>query len=190
MVVTPKREKVTILLCAEHKTNDIISLTGMSHSLINTVKKLLKTGAPFDKRSRKPRTRTVRAPRLFSHLKKSIKATSTKSMRAHAKDLGISLNSVQCAVCNDLDGQALMRKCIPLLSEKNSMACLKRCRSLINHLRHAHSGRIIFFSDKKNFCLTQFVTVIMTSTSVWKAQKLMRMFSQLLSLLQKQNIWP
>ena len=105
-------------------------------------------------RSRKPRTCTVRTPRLLSHLKKSNKATPTKSMRAHAKDLGISLNSVQRAVRNDLNGhQSLMRKCIPLLSEKNFTAHLKRCRSLVNHLKHAHSGRIIFFSNKKNFCI-------------------------------------
>ena len=92
-------------------------------------------------------------PRLLSRLKKSIKATPTKSMKAHAKDLGISLNSVQHAVHNDLNSQSLMRKCVPLLSEKNFTACLKQCRSLVNHLKHAHSGRIIFFSDEKNFCV-------------------------------------
>ena len=124
MIVTSKREKVAIL-CVGHKTNDIIALTGMSHSLVDTVKKLLKTGAPLDKRSRKPRTHTVRTPRLLSHHKKSIKATPTKSMRAHAKDLGISLNSVQCAVHNNLNGQSLVRNCIPLLSEKNITAHLK-----------------------------------------------------------------
>ena len=94
MVVTPKREKVAILLRAGHKTNDIIALAGVSRSLVDTVKKLLKTGPPLDKRSRKPRTRNFRTPRLLSHLKKIIKATPTKPMRAHAKDLGISLNFV------------------------------------------------------------------------------------------------
>ena len=124
MVVTPKREKVAILLHARHKTNDIIALAGVSCSLVNTVTKLLKTGSPLDKRSRKPRTCTVRTTRLLSRLKKSNKATATKLMRAHAKDQGISLNSVQRAVHNDLNVQSLMRKCIPLLSEKNITACL------------------------------------------------------------------
>ena len=73
-------------------------------------------------------------------------------MRAHAKDLRISLNSVQHAVCNNLNGQSFMRKCITLLSEKNIMAHLKQCRSLLNHLKHAHPGRIIF-SNEKNFCI-------------------------------------
>ena len=116
---------MAVLLCAGHKTNDIIALAAVSHSLVDTIKKLLKSGAPLEKRSRKPRTCTVRTPRLLSHLKKSIKATSSKSMRVHAKDLGISLNSFQCAVHNDLNGQSLIKKCIPLLSEKSSMACLK-----------------------------------------------------------------
>ena len=49
MVVTLKREKVTVLLHAGHKTNEIIALTGMSCSLVDTVKKLLKTCAPLDK---------------------------------------------------------------------------------------------------------------------------------------------
>ena len=98
MVVTPKREKVAVLLCAGHKTNDIIALAGVSHNLVDTIKKLLKTSAPLEKRSRKPRTCTARTPRLLSHLKKSIKATSSKSMRVHAKDLGISFNSFQCEV--------------------------------------------------------------------------------------------
>ena len=153
MVVTLKRKKVAVLLRAGHKTNDIIALAGVSRSPVDTVKKLLKTGAPPDKRPRKPRTCTVRTPRPFSRLKKSIKATPTKSMRAHAKDLGISLNSVQPAVRNDLNDQSLMRKCVLLLSEKNITARLKRCRSLVNHLNHAHSGRIIFFSNEKNFCV-------------------------------------
>ena len=139
---------MAVLLRARHKTNDIIALAGVSHSLGNTVKKLLKTGAPLDKRYRKPRT-----PRLLSCLKNIFKATPTKSMRAHAKDLGIFLNSVQRAIHNDLNGQSLMRKCISLLSEKNITARLKRCRSLMKHMKHAHSGRIIFFSDEKNFCV-------------------------------------
>ena len=96
MVVTPKREKVAVLLRAVHKTNGMIALAGVSFSLVNTVKKPVKTNVLLDKRSRKPRTRTVTTPRLLSRLKKSIKATPIKSMRAHAKDLGISLNSVQC----------------------------------------------------------------------------------------------
>ena len=62
MVVTPKREKVAALLCARHKINDIIALAGMSRSLVDTVKKLLKTGAKLDKRSRKPRTSTISGP--------------------------------------------------------------------------------------------------------------------------------
>ena len=152
MVVTPKREKVVVLLRAG-QANDIIALAGVSRSLVDTVKKLLQTGAPLDKRSRKPRTRTVRTPRLLSRHKKSIKATVTKSMRAHAKDLSISLNSVKRAVRNDLNGQSLVKKCVPLLSEENITAHLKRCRNLVNHLKHAHSGRIIFFSDEKNFCV-------------------------------------
>ena len=41
MVVTLKREKVAVLR-AGHKTNDIITLTGVSRSLVDTVKKLQK----------------------------------------------------------------------------------------------------------------------------------------------------
>ena len=134
MVVIPKRKKIAVLLRAGRKTNDIMTLAGVSRSLVDTVKKLLKTGAPLDKRSRKPRTRTVRTPRLLSHLKKSIKATPTKSIRADAKDLDISLNSIQRAVGNDLNSQSLVRKCVPLLSEKSITARLKRSRSLVNHL--------------------------------------------------------
>ena len=152
MVVTPKREKMATLLRAGHKTKGIIALAGLSRSSVDTVKKL-KTGAPPDKRSRKPRTRTVKTPRLLSCLKKSIKATPTKSIKAHAKDLGTSPNSVQLAVRNDLNSESLVRKYVPLLSEKNITARLKRCRSLVNHLKHADSGRIIFFSNEKNFCV-------------------------------------
>ena len=74
-------------------------------------------------------------------------------MRVYAKELGISLNSVLRAVRNDFNGQSLVRKCVPLLSEKSIMARLKRCKSLVNHLKHAHLRRIIFLSDKKNFLI-------------------------------------
>ena len=72
MVATPKREKVAVLLRAGHKTNDIIALAGVSRNLVDIVKKLLITAAPPEKRSRKPKTRTVRTPRLLSRLKKVI----------------------------------------------------------------------------------------------------------------------
>ena len=75
MVVTSKREKVAVLLRAGHKTNDIIALAGVSRSLVDTVKKLLKTGPPLDKRSRKPRTRTFRT--LDSYL------TSKRALKRH-----------------------------------------------------------------------------------------------------------
>ena len=190
MVVTPKREKVAVLLRANIRVMTSLASLACVGSLVDTVKRLLKTGASLDKRSRKSRTRTVRTPRLLYRLKKSIKATPTKLMRVHVKDLGISLNSVQRAVRSDLNGQSLVKKCVFLLSEKNITARLKRCRSLVNHLKHAHSGEIIFVSDEKNFALTRFVTVVKTGTYVWKAQKLMRMFPQLLSLLQKRNTRP
>ena len=73
MVVTPKREKVAVRLRAGHKTNDIIALAGVSCSLVDIVKKLLKTGAPLDKRSRKPRTRTVRTLDSFLASKRALK---------------------------------------------------------------------------------------------------------------------
>ena len=138
MLVIPKRKKIAVLLRAGHKTNDIIALADVSRSLVDSVKKLLKTGAPLDKRSRKPRNRTVKAPRLLSRLKKSIKATPTKSMRAHAKNLGISFNTLQRAVRNDLNGQSLVKTCVLVLSKKNITARLKRCRKLVNRLKHAH----------------------------------------------------
>ena len=72
-------------------------------------------------------------------------------MKAHAKDLGFSLYSVQRAVRNNLYGQSLVRKYVPLLSEMNNTATV-RCRSLVNYLKYAHSGKIIFFSNEKNFC--------------------------------------
>ena len=73
MVVTLKREKVAVLPRAGYKTNDIIALAGVSRSLIDTVKKLVKTGAPLGKRSRKPRTGTVRTPRLLLASKRALK---------------------------------------------------------------------------------------------------------------------
>ena len=66
MVVKPKREKVAILLRAGHNTNDIIAFAGTACSLVDTFKKILKTGVPLDKRSRKPKPPTVRTSFLTS----------------------------------------------------------------------------------------------------------------------------
>ena len=71
---------------------------------------------------------TIGTSRLL-HQKRT-KKTQSKSLREHAKDLGIPPSSVSHAVSKNLNGESLVRKFIPLLTQKNNEARLERCKRL------------------------------------------------------------
>ncbi|QQP56069.1 Putative transposable element [Caligus rogercresseyi] len=73
-------------------------------------------------------------------IKKALEAEPLKSMRAHAKDMGISHTTI-----------SLVRVERPLLTERIKAVHLQRCQALLNNLKSATAGRVIIFSDEKTW---------------------------------------
>ncbi|QQP35330.1 Putative transposable element [Caligus rogercresseyi] len=73
-------------------------------------------------------------------IKKALEVEPLKSMRAHAKDMGISHTTI-----------SLLRVERPLLTERIKSVHLQRCQALLNNLKKATAGRVIIFSDEKTW---------------------------------------
>lgn len=73
-----------------------------------------------------------------------------KSMRSHARDLGVSAMTVHRTV-RKAGGKSLVRVERPLLTESIKMTHLQRCKALLNDLKKAKANRVIIFSDEKTW---------------------------------------
>ncbi|QQP37062.1 Putative transposable element [Caligus rogercresseyi] len=83
-------------------------------------------------------------------IKKALEAEPLKSMRAHAKDMGISHTTIVRSV-KMLGEKSLVRVERPLLTERIKYVHLQRCQTLLNNLKSATAGRVIIFSDEKTW---------------------------------------
>ena len=77
-------------------------------------------------------------------------ANPLKSMRAHAKDLGVSERTIRRTV-KKAGGKSLVRVERPLLTSAMKQTHLLRCKALLNNLKKARANRIIIFSDEKTW---------------------------------------
>jgi len=83
-------------------------------------------------------------------VKRTIEEAPLKSMRSHAKDMGVSEATVRRAV-KKLGGKSLVRVERPLLTPKMKETHLQRCQALLNNLKKAPANRVIIFSDEKSW---------------------------------------
>ena len=83
-------------------------------------------------------------------LKKAAEADPLKSMRAHAKDLGVAPSTV-CRSVKKAGGKSLVRVERPLLTPSMKETHLLRCKALLNDVKKAKKNRVIIFSDEKTW---------------------------------------
>ena len=119
-------------------------------TVYRTLKKNDGTKKPleYDSTSRTKRKLTLR---VAAGLKRRIKAAPTKSLWRVATVVGQNWELVRRLV--RISGwRSLSRTKVPLVSEDGQKKREIRARGLLNSLKEGgHPGRIIFFSDEKNF---------------------------------------
>ena len=98
-----------------------------------------------------PRKKAVLTPRVAAGLRRRIKAAPTKSLTRVAEEAGLGPRTVQRFVV-DQGWRSLRRKKVPLISKTGRLKRQKRAKILLNKLKESgYPGRIVFFSDDKNF---------------------------------------
>ena len=96
--------------------------------------------------------KNVMTPRIRSGVMRRIKAAPTKPLRQVAQEAGLNRESVRLVVKEE-GWKSLRRTKVPLVSALGLQKRQERSQGLINNLKSARQGRIIFFSDEKNFVI-------------------------------------
>ncbi|QQP54793.1 Uncharacterized protein FKW44_007739 [Caligus rogercresseyi] len=96
------------------------------------------------------RSDKIRTPRFLAGLEKSIKASPGTSLSRLAKNRGVSKQLVSKAVNEDLGYRSYRMAKQHILTASMKATRLTNGKRLLNGLK-SHGGRIIFFSDEKNW---------------------------------------
>ena len=99
----------------------------------------------------KLRRNPIITPRVLGGLECRIRAAPTKSLRMVAQEAGINRESILKVVVG-ASWKSRRRKKVPLISKAGRKKRVDRSRGLLNSLKSSgFPGRILFFSDEKNF---------------------------------------
>ena len=88
---------------------------------------------------------------MITKVKRWIKSNPVRSMRKMASELKISLTSMRRIVQDNLKMKSRARQKVPLLTKLQRDVRLQKAKALLNDVKHAASGRKIFFTDEKIF---------------------------------------
>ena len=144
-----KRIAIAALIEAGKTNNAIAADLKCSRSLVLKVKRRLAAGKdlqPSPRKAKKP----VLTSRVVGGLKKRIKAAPTKSLCRVAKEANVSRESVR-RVVRGAGWRSLRKVKVPLISSQGRQTRIERANGLINALKSAAPGKIVFFSDEKTF---------------------------------------
>ncbi len=86
----------------------------------------------------------------MGEVKRVVESKPTKSLRNHAKDLGVGRTAFREAV-KVLGGKSLVRVERPLMTPQIKETHLLRCQGLLNNLKSGATRRVINFSDEKTW---------------------------------------
>ena len=143
-----KREAIAVLFRAGTTPKNIADQLGVGIATIYRLKKRLDCGSGVHPPRKNYPGQTVLTPQVVASIKKRIRAAPNKSMTKVAVEQGVSRKSVY-RVVKMTGGRSLRRKKVPLISAAGLQRRLVRCRALLNNLKSAPPGRIIFFPTKK-----------------------------------------
>lgn len=150
--------KIASLLCAGLGPTAIANQVRVSRNTVQLVKKCLAKAENTLEGEARALDRKVGSGGQqkvdLAVIKLAIEANPTKSMVAHAKDLGISQPTVSQAVKKE-GGKSLVLKERSMLTPCMTEVHLSRCQGLLNNLKSAPAGCVIIFSDEKTWTVNQ-----------------------------------
>ena len=143
------RAAISALLRAGKTVKAIVDDVGCSRALVYKVKNRVSAGKSPQVSPRK-RNRPTLTPRVVAGLRRRIQCAPTKSLRRVAKEAVVPRELVR-QVVKESGWRSLRKVKIPLISEEGRNRRKSRSAGLLNILKSGAHGRVVFFSDEKNF---------------------------------------
>lgn len=158
-----KRAGVYLALCAGKTPSVIADFLNVPRSLVYRVKQAFDNfDGPeeemeafcVDRKTKDPH-RPVRETAFVEDVKGIVEDNPRKSMRAIAREKGVSDSTVRRVVHDDLGLKSYALRRAQFLTEAHVEKRLVRSSSLLNDMKHETSGYLRFFSDEKIFTQQQ-----------------------------------
>ena len=149
-----KRRRISHLIDAGNNNKTIVDVMKCHVSTVNRVRALKRSGGPITPRKRPGRPAIQTGPRVVRRLQGAIERQPRRSIREHARRLGISEGSARVC-CKKLGIKSRIRQRRPLLDERMRGLRLERSKALLNNLKSAPARRIYFFSNEKTFNVSE-----------------------------------
>ncbi len=146
-----RRAMILHLLRRGVSATDIKRNTGATYSTIRRVKQ-----RQTSERKEREGKRTARTPELVQKIAESLERNPRQTMRAIARDSGVSEGTVRTLVRQDLGMQSYARHRRHLISPGAQDRRLDRSKKILNWLKHDGAGLEILHSDEKFFSLAPY----------------------------------
>ena len=141
------RQAISALLDAGKTPTEIFRTLGCSRRLVYKVKNLKKAGQTLE-HAYKKRKNPVLTPLLCAKIKRKMKSAPTKSMSSVADALSVNRFLV-AKVVQEAGWRSLRRTKVPLVSAEGREKRSTRSVGLVNALKSARPGTIIFFFRRR-----------------------------------------
>ena len=146
------RQAISALLDADKTPTAIVRDLKCARSLVYKVKALKQKNGGNLGHAYVPRTKTVLTPRVRVVIQRRFKSAPTKALRQVAREAGVG-RDVVTRVVREAGWRSLRCKKVPLISAEGRQKRATRAAGLLNKLKSARAGTVIFFSDEKTFVL-------------------------------------
>ncbi len=144
-----RRRKIAVLLRAGHGPTEIATLMKCSRTTVYNVRKRLNNDLEDNGLSQKPgagRPHKIDRKRVI----RTFWNNPLKTMTSVAEKFHVNQSTIS-RVVKAANGKSLVRQKKPMLTKKMQQNRFNRAKILLNNLKSAEKGRVIFFSDEKTF---------------------------------------
>ena len=148
-----KRQRVSDLLRAQVKYDDIVRIVGVSKRTIANVRKRMEDGEDL---SRKPHggQNKILTKKYLNSLKKTFKKDPFQSVRSVAKKRGVTHKTILTGL-KMIDMESRVRPHRQFLSTTTQYTRVTKAKKLLSKLKKKVKGTVVIFSDKKLFTVDQ-----------------------------------
>ncbi len=145
-----KRVAIRALLAAGMSVTEVARQTGASRTTVTNVRDYGVERKEYE------RARGTRTPDLVEQVERAVSTNPNTSVRALARESGVSEASMRRLVKEDLSMRSYAMQERPALSEETRCRREERARGLLNRIKRVDAGLILLFSDEKWFTLAQY----------------------------------
>uniref|UniRef100_A0A0K2U3X0 Uncharacterized protein n=1 Tax=Lepeophtheirus salmonis TaxID=72036 RepID=A0A0K2U3X0_LEPSM len=145
-----RRDAILEFAHVEHKPSAIYKLLNYLKTRVYRVFNAWEVEGKVCRKGHNMRSDRILTPRFLEGLRKSLEASPGTSLSRLAKNRGVIKQLVSKAVNDDLGYRSYRMAKQHILTASTKATRLTNGKRVLNDLK-SHGGRIIFFSDKKNW---------------------------------------